>query len=160
MAIVRTYICEDCSQRLGKIFKFDKLHFDRNEPPPECPGCQAASVKNVPAAPAYIGNASKAGDLAGKILEEDYGIPPAMINDRQREGDVAVNVPASLDAQAKNFFNGAGPSMPAGQMIQAARASAALSRSEGRNPFTMLQGAKKRAGPSAAKVMCIPVARA
>lgn len=160
MAIVRTYVCPDCSDRLGTIFKFDKLHFDRNEPPPECPGCQAASVKNVPAAPAYVGNASKAGDLAGRILEEDYGISPSQINDRQREGDLAVKIAAPLQKQADNFFNGAGPSMPAGQMIKAAKASAAVSRAEGSNPLTMLQRAKKSTGQSPAKVLCIPVARA
>lgn len=153
MTIVRTYLCGDCGT------KFDKLHFDRNEPPPECPGCQAVSVKNVPAAPAYIGNATKAGDLAGRILQEDYGIPASQINDRQREGDIAVKIAAPLQKQADNFFNNAGPSMPAGQMIKAARSAAAVSRAEGSNPLTMLQRAKKQAGPSAAKVLCIPVAK-
>lgn len=152
MAIVRTYACGDCGT------KFDHLHWDRNEPPPECPGCKALAAKQVPAGFSIGGNAAKAGDLAGRILEEDYGIAPSQINDRQREGDLAVKIPANLQKQADNFFKSAGPSMPAGAMVQAARAAAAVSKAEGSNPLTLLQSAKKRTGQDA-KVMCIPVAK-
>ncbi len=64
MAIVRSYECADCTERIGKPFRFDKLHFSRDEPAPECPGCQAAASRQVPAGFA-IGNSnlSKAVDI-------------------------------------------------------------------------------------------------
>lgn len=71
-------------------------------PMPECPHCSGAvsirereGIKEIlesGQAPAMGGRrvASRAGDLCGRMLEEDYGIPPSLINDNAREGDCYV----------------------------------------------------------------------
>lgn len=151
MAIVRTYECGDCGT------KFDKLHFDRNEPAPECPGCQALSSKQtqVPAGFSIGGNASKAGDICQDIVERDYGM--SNMKDRLREGDVAAITPPSLQPHVTNFFK------PNVNVLSAAKASAQLATREGRNPMTMVQkGAQAQSqarGGGRAQVLCRPVNR-
>lgn len=147
MAIVRTYLCGECGT------KFDKLHWDKNEPAPECPGCQALAARQIPAGFMIGGNAAKAGDLAGRILEEDYGIAPSQVNDRMREGDIAVKIPAHLQKQADNFFAPNAVPVAPGKLIQAAKATAAQNAAEGRNPLTMLQKGRKASGQTRVPVV-------
>ena len=165
MPIVRTYQCEECSERLGHVFRFDKLHFSRDEPPPECPGCQAFEaqkpapavfisnrerpVKEVPAGFKMTSNASKAGDITQDILEKDYGLSD--IRDRQREGDLAVVTPPHLRPAVDNFFKASGP------VIAAAKQGAQAAAAEGSNPFAIVQKAAKRRGTS--RVPISPVNR-
>lgn len=151
MPIVRSYECGDCGS------KFDKLHFSRDEPPPECPGCQALSSHQtqVPAGFSIGGNASKAGDITQNIMEKDYGL--SNFKDRQREGDVAAITPPSLAPAVNNFFR------PSGNVLQSAKMGAQLATREGRNPMTMIQQVSKSQaqarGASRAQVMCRPVNR-
>ena len=147
MAIVRTYLCESCGT------KFDKLHFDRSEPAPECPGCQALDSKQAPSGFAIGGsNTSRAVDLTQSILEKDYGL--SNFKDNLRAGETAAPTLApSLQPVAQKFWK------PSGDIIAAARQGAAISKAEGKNPLTMIQRVSKSRGPSAAKVLCQPVNR-
>lgn len=133
MAIVRTYLCGDCGT------KFDKLHFDRSEPPPECPGCQAIAAKQVqvPAGFAIKGNISKAVDMTQSIMENDLGFTD--FKDSVREGEIAVKTPAHLEAAVAGMWK------PSGAIIAAAKAGAAAAAAEGRNPLTLMQRASKAA---------------
>lgn len=77
-------------------------------PMPECPHCSGVAtirerdgIKEIlesGQAPAMGGSriASKAGDLCGRMLEEDYGIPPSLINDNARHGDCYVKTATNL----------------------------------------------------------------
>lgn len=144
MAIVRRYECGDCGT------KFEKLHFDRAEPPPECPGCQALAARQVPAGFSIAGPASKAGDIAYDIMSKDYGYTD--MKDKLREGDTAVpNLPANLQAQVANMWK------PSGAIIAAAKTGAQAAAAEGRNPVSMIQRVAKARG--SAQVMCRPVTR-
>lgn len=144
MAIVRTYLCGACSCR------FDKLHFDRSEPAPECPGCQALNARQAPSGFAIGGNASKAGDIAQNILEKDYGM--TNIKDNQREGDISMpSVAPALQPVVQNFWK------PTGDVMARARQSAQVATTEGRNPMTMIQRAAKARGTTRAQVLCKPV---
>ena len=137
MAIVRTYLCGDCGT------KFDKLHFDRNEPPPECPGCQALAAKQVqvPAGFSIKGNTSKAVDICQDVLEKDYGL--SNFKDNMREGETAVITTPAIDAAVKAMWK------PSGDIIAAAKAGAQAAAREGRNPLGMMQRASKaHGGPS------------
>lgn len=149
MAIVRTYECPDCTERTGQTFRFDKLHFDRNEPAPECPGCRALAAVQVPAGFSIKGNASRAGDITQKIVEQDYGL--TNMADRQREGDLAVITPPHLRPAVDNFYKASGP------IIAMAKAGAAAAKAEGSNPLTLIQRVAKKRG--SARVLCNPVAR-
>lgn len=142
MAIVRTYLCEDCGTR------FDKLHFDRSEPAPECPGCQALAARQVPAGFAIGGNASKAGDLAYDIMSKEYGL--SNMRDNLREGDIAVVTPPALQPALQSFWK------PTGDIIGAAKSGAAAAKAEGSNPISLVQRAKKSTGMPA-RVLCHPV---
>ncbi|SRR5258708_2006818 len=141
MPIVRTYECGDCGTR------FDKLHFDRDEPPPECPGCKALEAKSVPAGFSIRGNASRAGDITQDIMEKDYGF--TNMADRQREGDLAVITPPHLQKAVQGFF------APPGQVVAAAKVGAQAARAEGSNPLTLIQRVAKKRG--SARVLCNPV---
>ena len=146
MAIVRTYVCNDCGTR------FDKLHFDRSEGPPECPGCQAISAKQqqVPAGFSIPGKVGKAADICYDIASRDYGM--TNMRDNLREGDIAAApLPAKLAEASQNFFQGGGP------VISMARAGARAAAAEGRNPFNIVQSAAKSKGSS--RVLCNPVNR-
>jgi hypothetical protein len=150
MALVRTYECPDCGAR------FDKLHFSRDEPPPDCPGCVAKAAVPPPAAadasapkqrPRHVpggfsigGNASKAGDIAQDILEKDYGMTD--IRDRQREGDISFVTPPNLKAAVDNVWS------PPGGVLAAAKAAAAASAADGSNPLSIVQRANKARGTS------------
>lgn len=144
MSIVRTYLCDSCGT------KFDKLHFDRNELPPECPGCAAIEARQVPAGFSIGGgNASRAGDLAYDVLEKDYGFSD--MKDRVHEGEIGVKTPPGIGAQVQKFWS------PPGDVLQAGKAGAAASRAEGSNPLTLVQRVAKARGPSGAKVLCRPI---
>ncbi len=146
MAIVRTYLCGDCGE------KFDRLHFDRSEPPPECPTCKALSARQAPSGFSIGGNAAKAGDIAQDILEKDYGMTD--IKDRLREGDIAMpSIAPSLQPAVKSYWN------PPGGIIASAKQGAQAAAAEGRNPISMLQKVNKSRGASAARVLCKPVNR-
>lgn len=132
MAVVRTYLCDDCGTQ------FDKLHFDIADPAPECPGCQALAAKQIPAGFSINGNASKAGDIAQDILEKDYGMSD--IRDRQREGDLAAITPPHLQAAVRNMWK------PDGAIIAAAKAGAQAARAEGSNPLMLTQRVLKERG--------------
>jgi len=145
MAIVRTYCCDLCGA------KFDKLHFDRSEPPPPCPGCEALQARQVPAGFAITGSKSKAVDITQNIVEKDYGLTD--MRDNLREGDIAApRLPTHLQPAVDKFFSASGG------LIAAAKQGAAEARSMGRNPLTMLQSAEKASGmPS--RVLVNPVNR-
>lgn len=152
MAIVRTYKCEDCSTT------FDKLHFDRSEGPPECPGCQAIAAKQTQVPAGFSiggGTISKAGDLCQDIVERDYGM--SNMRDNMREGDIAAITPPTLAPAVNNFFR------PSGNVLQSAKMGAQLATREGRNPMTMIQQVSKSQaqarGATRAQVMCRPVNR-
>ena len=146
MAIVRTYLCGECG------CKFDKLHFDRSEPAPECPGCQAINSRQTPAGFSIGGNVSKAVDITQNILETDYKM--SNIKDNLREGDIAMpTIGPSLQPVVNNFWK------PSGDVIARARAGAAAAAAEGRNPMTMIQKVAKARGGTRAQVLCRPVNR-
>ena len=155
MAIVRTYKCDDCGTT------FDKLHFDRADPPPPCPGCEAISAKQtqVPAGFSIGSNKSKAVDLTADILEKDYGV--SNFRDNMREGDTAAITPAAIAPAVNGFFNqGARPTIPGltmSNVLAQAKAGAAQSKAEGRNPVTMLQRSMKAQGRTNAQVICRPI---
>lgn len=135
MAIVRTYRCADCSDRLGQEFRFDKLHFDKSESAPECPGCLAASV------PAPTGFAI-GGSLKGKAVDETFNEMQRMgftdMKDSLREGDTAVpTLPQPLQKAVDGYWGGGQ------QLITAARAHAQVARQEGSNPLEIVQKARK-----------------
>lgn len=142
MAIVRTYCCDDCGTR------FDKLHFDRSEPAPECPGCQAIASRQVPAGFSIGGNAAKAGDIAQDIMEKDYGL--TNMRDNLRAGDIAAVTPPTLQPALQSFWK------PTGDILGAAKAGAAAAKAEGSNPISLVQRAKKSSGMPA-RVLCNPV---
>lgn len=147
MAIVRTYLCGDCGT------KFDKLHFDRSEPPPECPGCQALAAKQVqvPAGFAIKGNTSKAVDITQSIMEKDLGYSD--FKDSVREGETAVKTPRHLEAAVSNMWK------PSGDIIAAAKAGAQAAAREGRSPLTMMQKVSKAHGGPAHRVPVSVVAK-
>lgn len=144
MAIVRKYACSDCGTT------FEKLHFDRSEAAPECPGCQALAARQVPAGFAIAGPASKAGDLCYDIMSKDMGFTD--MKDRLREGDTAVpNIAPHLQKQVEQMWK------PSGAIIAAAKTGAMAAAAEGRNPVSMIQRVAKRRG--SASVICNPVNR-
>ena len=144
MAIVKTYLCGECGT------KFDKLHFDRSEPPPECPGCQAIEAKQVPAGFAIGGNThSKALDLTQDIVEKDFGMTD--LRDNVKEGEIAAVLPKQLTPAVNNFWK------PNNQAFAMAKAATATMNAEGRNPMTMVQRGIKRAGRTSGQVICRPV---
>lgn len=147
MAIVRTYLCNDCGER------FDKLHFDRSEPAPECPICKALQARQVPAGFVIAkSEVSKAVDITQSIMEKDLGY--TNFKDNLREGDTAApNLPARLEQNASNFWKADGA------IIQAARQGAAMAEAEGSNPLRIVQRSGKSRGPTH-KVRAIPIARA
>lgn len=141
MIIVKTYKCEDCTERLGKPFTFDKMHFDRNEPLPECPGCEmAAATVQVPAGFAIGGsNVSKAVD---ETYHEMQRMGFTDMKDKLREGDIAVPGLKPEVQKAVDGYWGGGQ-----QLVQAARSHAALARAEGVNPLEIVQKARKTHQP-------------
>ena len=147
MAIVRTYLCDECGER------FDKLHFDRAEPPPECPICLALRARQVPSGFVIAkSEVSKAVDITQDIMEKDLGF--TNFKDNLREGDTAApNLPPNLQQHANNFWK------PEGGIIQAARQGAAMAEAEGSNPLRIVQRSGKSRG-STHKVPAIPIARA
>lgn len=88
MPISRTYLCDDCSGQ------FTRLHWDRDEPAPECPYCASATARNIPGTFNITGVKAKAVDLAQKIAEEDFGM--TNMRDNLREGDIAALPPPPI----------------------------------------------------------------
>jgi hypothetical protein len=148
-------MCDECGTR------FDKLHFDRAEPPPPCPGCAAISARQtvVPAGFAIGSTKSKAVDLCQDIVEKEYGM--SNMRDNMREGDIAVISPPPIAQAADNFWSAGAKAAPAAMMssaVSAAKVSAQISNAEGRNPVKMVQNSIKQSGRNPAKVLCRPVA--
>jgi predicted nucleic acid-binding Zn ribbon protein len=145
MAIVRTYECGECGCR------FDKLHFDRADPPPPCPGCQALAAKQsqVPAGFAIKGNMSRAVDITQSIMENDLGYTD--FKDSVREGEVAVKTPPHLEKAVASMWK------PSGDIIAAAKAGATAAAKEGVNPLSMMQRVSKAHGGGAHRVPISPV---
>lgn len=145
-AIVRTYECPECTERLGAPFRFDKFHMSRDEPPPECPGCQALAAKQVPAvfhmnerqSRKGYGTVSKAAEITQDIMEKDLGM--TNFRDNMREGDQAVITPPHLQKQVDGFFSQSGP------IIAAAKDGAMAAAREGTNPLSLMQKAAKSRG--------------
>ncbi len=140
MAICRTYLCDDCGT------KFDKLHFDRNEPAPECPGCAALEARQIPAG-FSIGagktSMSEAVKITQDVMERDLGF--TNFKDNTRPGDiVAPSLPTHLQQQAASFYK------PSGDIIAAAKAGAKLANAEGTNPLSLGQRVLKKRGPGPA----------
>lgn len=134
-AIVRKYRCPDCSERLGQEFTFEKMHFDRSEPPPECPGCLMASIP----AP---GGFAIGGSVQSKAVNETFNEMQRMgftdMKDSLREGDTAVpRLPQPLQTAVDGYWGGGS------QLINAARAHAQQARAEGVNPIEIVQKARK-----------------
>lgn len=136
MAIMRRYECGDCG------CKFEKLHFDRNEPTPECPGCQALAAKQLPSGFSIGGGThSKAIDITQSIVEKDFGMTD--MRDNIKEGETAaMPVRADLRPAVDNMWR------PSGDIIAAAKAGAAAAAAEGRNPVAMMHKVGKAHGPA------------
>jgi hypothetical protein len=155
MAVVRHYECDECG------CKFEKFHFEKPIQIPECPGCNAIATaqKQVPAGFSIGSDKSKAMDLTQDILEKDYGV--SNFKDNMRAGDVAAITPPPVAKAVEGFFNsGARPTIPGltmSNVLANAKAGAAQSRAEGRNPVTMLQKSMKAAGRNNASVICRPI---
>lgn len=149
MAVVRTYCCNDCGTQ------FDKLHFDRSEPAPECPVCSRAPQGDaprvrptrIPAGFAIKSDRSRAVDITQDIMEKDLGM--SNFKDNLREGDTAVITPPALQPAIQGFFK------PTGDIMAAAKMGAQAAKSENRNPVTMIQRSAKSRG--SARVICNPV---
>lgn len=138
MAIVRTYECGDCGTR------FDKLHFDRSEPPPECPGCAALAARQVPAGFAIGGsNVSKAVDTTYAEMER-MGFSD--MKDNLRQGDLAIpNHKPEVQKAIDGYWGGA-PSMslPGGNILAAGKAATAMAKAQGAvNPLEIAHKARK-----------------
>lgn len=87
MPISRTYLCDDCQGQ------FNRLHWDRDEPVPECPYCASDAARNIPGTFNITGARAKAIDIAQQIAEEDYGL--TNMRDNLREGDIAAMGPSA-----------------------------------------------------------------
>lgn len=87
MPISRKYLCDDCTG------EFTRLHWDREEPVPECPYCASATARNIPGTFSITGVKAKAIDIAQQIAEEDYGL--TNMRDNLREGDIAAMGPSA-----------------------------------------------------------------
>ena len=155
MAIVRTYMCDECGT------KFDKLHFESSEPAPPCPGCEALSARQTPAGFSIGTTKGQALDITQRIVEEDYGM--SNMRDNMREGDVAAIATPQINQAAATFFQQspqrAAPSAMMQSAIASAKSGAALARAENRSPLTMIQRAAKAQGRQNARDMCIPLNR-
>lgn len=92
MPISRTYLCDDCSG------EFKRLHWERDEPIPECPFCASASTKSIPTGFAIKTNASRAGDFAYETME---AMGHTNMKDNLREGDTAYMAPAPIQTSEK-----------------------------------------------------------
>lgn len=95
MPITRTYECDDCDQQ------FQRIHYDRNEPAPECPYCEAAKTRNIPGMfgkPGFGTTSikSKAIDYAQQSLATDYGLTD--LRTGTREGESVVVPPPPIQA--------------------------------------------------------------
>ena len=129
MPVMFDYECGDCGSR------FEHLKMSRDEPDPECPGCKAISQKLPPSV--SIGtNKGRAVDIAQAEVEAQ-GF--TNMRDNLREGDIAApRLAAPLQKAVDNFWSG-------GQTILGqAKQGAALARSEGSNPLSVLQKRKRQ----------------
>lgn len=72
MPIIRTYACPDCGHFMDVVLTSEEW----NAEPPWCPKCLERSRMAQEFKPPAIGgsHASRAGELALKIAEEDYGV--------------------------------------------------------------------------------------
>jgi len=146
MAIVRTYECGDCGG------KFDKFHASRDEPPPECPICQALSARKIPSTFAVGGGtASQAVDITQDVMEKDYGMSD--FKDKVHEGEIAIKTPPHLVPAVQNMWK------PSGDIIAAAKVGAQAAAAEGRNPVTMMQRVSKKRYGAAHRVPISVVTR-
>ena len=84
MPVTRTYVCDDCQ------YEFSAFHMNRDEPPPECPACYAATHA-IPGRFNITSARSKAIDLTQQIAEQDFGL--TNIRDNSRAGDIAALPP-------------------------------------------------------------------
>jgi DNA-directed RNA polymerase subunit RPC12/RpoP len=150
--IQRKYRCGECSH------EWTGLHYKKTEPNESCPQC-AANAPGAPdrvnvherdglneiisarIAPAYSGARvhSKALDMCGKMLEDDYGIPPSLINDQARQGDCYVKTPASMTQPSYMGVAGSTKEVTESFLAQA-RAGGALGEN-GLDGFQIAKGA-------------------
>lgn len=94
MPVSRTYLCDVCD------YQWEKLHWDRDEPSPDCPrGCES-DVSNVPGRFAITGIKAKAVDYAYKMAEEDYGL--TNLRDNTYEGENAVIAPPPIQTSERD----------------------------------------------------------
>jgi DNA-directed RNA polymerase subunit RPC12/RpoP len=167
MPISRTYLCDDCDNR------FTRLHWERDEPVPECPYCASEKARQVPGMFSIGTNKGKAPDMVYRMAEEDYGITD--MNDHLYEGDIAMKAPAPIQTaeaeaivreikdatgmedvpvhlkdQVQSFWKTnttpqAAPEANAlrTQLEAQAKASAATTRESGADPMALLHNAGK-----------------
>lgn len=100
----RKYQCSECNHIWEETCKSTKQISD-------CPNCNKDNEYISSVTPIETGvfsqapsvgprNASKAADYTARMLESDYGIPPSMINDQTRPGDMGVkSIPESQQAR-------------------------------------------------------------
>ena len=135
MPVLFDYECGDCGTA------FEHLKMSRDEPDPECPGCAALARKLPPSV--NIGtNKGRAMDIAQAEVE-NMGF--TNMKDNLREGDIAApSLAPPLQRAVDNFWRGGDT------VLAQAKQGAAIARSEGSNPISLLQ-AKKRALLEASK---------
>jgi hypothetical protein len=121
---------------------------------PECPQCTKnatihekdglAEIIASGRSPA-VGNraASRAGDFCGKMLEEDYGIPPSMIRDTGiRPGDTYIKPPPATAASA-NYIGGGGSKDITQSFLASAKASGGLGEKGNLTGYDIVQAGKQ-----------------
>lgn len=121
---------------------------------PDCPQCtKGASVQerdgiteilSAGRGPS-VGNraASRAGDFCGKMLEEDYGIPPSMIRDTGiRPGDTYIKPPAP-SAPQPGYIGGGGSKEITQSFLASAKASGGLGEKGNLSGFDIVQSGIK-----------------
>lgn len=145
--IQRKYRCGTCGH------EWTGIHYKKTEPNLPCPACEnPAEVQHREGLKEIIesgqapvmrsnSNVSKAADMCGRMLEDDYGIPPSLINDNAREGDSYVKVPSSV-TKAQYLGQADSTQQVTESFLAQARSGGTLGE-HGLNGFEIAKGAAK-----------------
>lgn len=141
----RKYECGQCGHvwdRLTEMRGGVKDPLD-DCPNPNCGQPQTGAHEYVERAPGLSTGrqkaAGKALDYVGKMMEEDYHIPPSMLKDKVYEGETGVKTIPQKE-QGADYIKGGG-SINVNQFLQAAKSSGGLGPNGNLSGIDILQGA-------------------
>lgn len=146
MARERLYLCKTCNHQWWQVYSEsgDNDVFCQNA---GCQEYQGQLSRPQVKTDGVAGVHSKALEFTGRMLEDDYGIPPSQLNDNRRSGDDYVKTPAPKGGEAApevRYMGSTGDSKSVVEgFLKAASNGGGLGASGNLTGIDILQGAAK-----------------